>query len=181
MSAYLQALTAEAEAGLTAEEDAELEDRVRAGTAEVSFLDRVRAAPWVTVRIAGGGCLAGTGQVGADAILLRTPLGEVTTPGEWIIPIRAVTEIVGLGDQAAPARGARRRLGLASWARGWARERSVVRLLRQYDVALEGTIDRVGADHLDLAVHDPGLPRRPENIRRHACVPFVAISGVHRR
>lgn len=182
MVAYARALAAEAEAGLTAEEDAELEDRVRAGTAEVLVLDRLRACAWVTLRMAGGLSLAGQlSQVGADALLLQVPPGQAAAAGEWIVAVTALTEVVGLGAAAAPPRGTGSRLGLPSWTRAWARERSIVRLHRLHDAAVEGTIDRVGADHLDLAVHDPGLPRREANVRRYACVPFSAISGMHRR
>jgi hypothetical protein len=46
---------------------------------------------------------------------------------------------------------------------------------------LLGTIDGVGADHLDLAEHLEGLPRRRENVRAVATVPFAALVAVESR
>src|SRR6478736_106449 len=46
---------------------------------------------------------------------------------------------------------------------------------------LLGTIDAVGADHLDLAEHPDGLPRRRENVRAVATVPFAALIAVESR
>jgi hypothetical protein len=43
---------------------------------------------------------------------------------------------------------------------------------------LAGTIDRAGADHLDLALHEPGTPRRTGEVSGHRIVPFDAIAWV---
>ena len=40
---------------------------------------------------------------------------------------------------------------------------------------LTGTIDRAGADHLDLALHEPGSPRRAGDVTGHRIVPFAAV------
>ena len=44
--------------------------------------------------------------------------------------------------------------------------------------SLAGTIDRAGADHLDLALHEPGAPRRAEEVSGYRLVPFEAIVWV---
>ena len=44
--------------------------------------------------------------------------------------------------------------------------------------ALAGTIDRAGADHLDLALHEPGVPRRADNVTGFRLVPFAAVALV---
>ena len=42
--------------------------------------------------------------------------------------------------------------------------------------ALTGTIDRAGADHLDLALHDAGAPRRADALAGHRILPFGAVA-----
>ena len=44
-----------------------------------------------------------------------------------------------------------------------------------------GTIDAVGADHLDVAEHAEGVPRRRENITGQTTVPFAALVTVESR
>lgn len=43
---------------------------------------------------------------------------------------------------------------------------------------LTGTIDRAGSDHLDLALHDPGVPRRADAVAGHRIVPFAAVAWI---
>jgi hypothetical protein len=38
--------------------------------------------------------------------------------------------------------------------------------------SVHGTIDRVGRDHLDLAVHEAGRPRREASVRQYRVVPL---------
>ena len=62
--------------------------------------------------------------------------------------------------------------------RDCARKRRAVRAgIRTGDV-LTGTIDRVGADHLDLALHDADMPRRAESVRGHRMIPLVSVSWI---
>jgi hypothetical protein len=43
---------------------------------------------------------------------------------------------------------------------------------------LTGTIDRAGADHLDIALHEPGTPRRASEVSGHRIVPFAAVAWI---
>ncbi|MER7796890.1 hypothetical protein [Microbacterium sp. NPDC096154] len=43
---------------------------------------------------------------------------------------------------------------------------------------LTGTIDRVGADHLDLAMHDAGAPRRAADVRGYRMLPLAGVAWV---
>jgi len=43
---------------------------------------------------------------------------------------------------------------------------------------LTGTIDRAGADHLDLALHEPGMPRRADAVMGYRIVPLPAVAWV---
>ncbi|GAB3612385.1 hypothetical protein [Humibacter ginsengisoli] len=66
------------------------------------------------------------------------------------------------------------RLGLAFPLRDLARRRSPLTVTTRSGV-LHGTIDRVARDHFDLALHDPGSPRRPSNVRGTRIVPMASL------
>jgi hypothetical protein len=44
--------------------------------------------------------------------------------------------------------------------------------------ALTGTLDRVGADHVELAEHPAGMPRRSEAVQGVTAVAIAAIAVV---
>lgn len=69
------------------------------------------------------------------------------------------------------------RLGLGYLLRDLCRRRTPVEV-RGAGEPVHGTIDRVGRDHLDLAEHPPGEPRRPSAVSRIRLVPFDAIDVV---
>jgi hypothetical protein len=66
------------------------------------------------------------------------------------------------------------RLGLQFVLRDLCRRRQPVELQVSQSPTLSGrihgTIDRVGRDHLDLAVHEPGLPRRESAVSEYRIV-----------
>lgn len=66
------------------------------------------------------------------------------------------------------------RLGLAFVLRDLCRRRASVEL-RLLTEVVRGTIDRVGRDHLDLAVHEPGSPRREVEVSHYCVVPFSQL------
>jgi hypothetical protein len=41
--------------------------------------------------------------------------------------------------------------------------------------AIHGTIDRVGRDHVDLALHERGTPRRESEVTQHRIVPLAQL------
>ena len=69
------------------------------------------------------------------------------------------------------------RLGLTFVLRDLARRRRAVELHLRFGV-LHGTIDRVGRDHLDLAEHDTGTPRRQSEVARNRLVPLAHLIWV---
>lgn len=104
-----------------------------------------------------------------------------------IVPLAALAAALPGDDRdPRPAPGAAHpppgnlvsRFRLAFVLRDLCRRRIVVDV-RTSDGSHHGTIDRVGADHLDLAEHDLGEPRRQRAVRRVRLVPFAAIICVH--
>lgn len=102
-----------------------------------------------------------------------------------IVPLQAIagigadhgTLLDSLGSNAA-APGLRERMTFGFMLRDLARRRTPVTVARRGTDPQHGTIDRAGADHLDLALHDPGEPRRARSVRGFRVIPFVAVSWV---
>ncbi|MEI5584940.1 MULTISPECIES: hypothetical protein [unclassified Agromyces] len=69
------------------------------------------------------------------------------------------------------------RIGLAFVLRDLGRRRLPVET-EALDGRHHGTIDRVGLDHLDLAMHDPGTPRRERDVRGYRIIPFARLVAV---
>lgn len=172
----LAGILAEVEAADAASLDADIAEVERAARAESRLLDRLRGQRQASVEIAGGGQVAGLiAAVGRDVVVVAAD------DGDWVIPAWGIAGVIELGGGIREATSPSERLGFASVARAWARQRSVVRVLRLAAGPLDGTIDSVGADHVDLAEHDPGEPRRAEAVRRRVTVPLGAIAALRRR
>lgn len=174
--ALLPGIAAEMAARDAAGDDVLAADLALAEVAQVGLLDRIRAVESVVIEVIGHAAVGGRVLgVGRDVVLLRAD------DAEWAIPLWGMGAVVGLSASAVVPASARDRLGFSAILREWADAQAPVRLARVGAAPLTGTIDRVGRDHLDLAEHDPGEPRRPGSVRRIAAVPLGAISGMSRR
>jgi hypothetical protein len=160
----------------------EVADRIRAEVGKITVLDRLRGAVGTDVRVELGnvqpvqGML---GRVGKDCLLLEAERYE-----EWLIPVTALTAVHRLGPWAEPAVGAvAAKLGLAHLLRGIARDRSPVTLFctGADSHPVTGTIDRVGADFLEIAEHPLDAPRRRGEVYNVRLVPTAALVAVRRR
>ncbi len=179
-----EGLFADLEGQLAAEQrrerDDEVAERTRRERALVTLPARLAAAVGAPVRISlsGGHQVDGDLQdLGEDWMLVRTN----PDAHEVLVPLAAVVTLRSLGSQSAPARTARR-FGLGYALRALSRDRATVVVSVHGDgPRLLGTIDAVGADHLDLAEHLDGLPRRRENVSAVATVPFAALVAVESR
>ena len=157
-----------------ADAEAELAERVRAERARVLLSERLLAHSGEVLKI----------RVPEDELVGRiadvAPAWVVLDEGrvQILVPASAIVSIEGLGRATAmPAGVVLRRLGLGHALRALARDRAPVRAQTAAGV-LSGTIDRVGADHLDLALHAPGEWRRAEAVTGVATVGFGGLYAV---
>ncbi len=172
-------LEAQFDAAEAAELAGEVAERTRREAALLRLVDRLRPAAGqpVTVHVPGTGPLRGQlRDCGTDWLLLEEAAGR-----EVLIPLAAVLGVGGLGARAAsPAEEnhVAKRLDLRWALRGLARNRSGVALGLVDGSVVSGTLDRVGADHLDIAEHGAGEPRRASAVRQVRLVPLSAVALV---
>lgn len=169
------------EAAAAAELDAEVADRTRREDARVRLVDRLRpvVGQGVTLGLPGLGPLAGTVvEVGAEWVLLQEP-GR-----QSLVPIGALSWVEGLGlrshEPGSEGAVAARRT-LRSALRALSRDRSEVLVALRDGGSVVGTIDRVGADFIEVAVHPGGEQRRPGAVRVVSTVPTAALVAVRSR
>lgn len=171
-------LEAQFEAASDAVERAEDASRARAELGRLRLADRVRGAVGaeLVVRCRGAGDVTGRlVDVGPDWLLLRDDGSR-----EVLVATPAVRVVTGLGtrtvvEEAGPARV---HLDLRRALRGLARDRAVVQVVLDDAGALVGTVDRVGADFLELAEHPADVPRRAADVRRVSAVLLDAVAVV---
>ena len=171
-------LQAEFDAAEAAAERAEDASRRRVETGAVRLVDRLAGARGrpLALRCRGAGDVTGVlVDVGADWLLLTDDGGR-----ELLVATSTVRTVAGLGRAtAAPGeRGpVRVRLDLRRAVRGLARDRSVVQVVLDDGSAYVGTVDGVGADHVELAEHAADQPRRATAVRgvRAIALPAVAV------
>lgn len=162
-----------------AQEQAEDASRARAEYGRLLLADRVRGSLGqpVSLRCRGAGELAGRlVDVGIDWLLLVDEQGR-----EVLVAADAVTAVAGLVARTAgqPLEGeVARRLDLRRALRGLARDRATVSCLLEDGGVLGGTVDRVGADFLELAVHPLDSPRRRGAVTAVLAVPLRAVVAV---
>ena len=101
---------------------------------------------------------------------------------QCVVPIAAIAGVLlqsaevraSLAAPAEPESGVVDRIGFAFVLRDLARRRKFVEVHTPGGL-LSGTIDRIGRDHLDLAMHDRGVPRRTSEVRQYRIVPLAGI------
>lgn len=130
-------------------------------------------------------------EVGGDTLRIRptgfgrdwlsgTVVDESSRRAQVIIPLRSIGSIIFDRDQLTesltplppmPAGRLADRLGITFVLRDFGRRRCAVDLVTALGT-VHGTIDRVGRDHCDIAVHDPGTPRRDSAVTQYRIVPI---------
>ncbi|MGV8976785.1 MAG: hypothetical protein ACOH17_01960 [Cellulomonas sp.] len=141
-------MEAQLDAARTADLAAEVVELTRAERATVCVADRFRAARGaaLTVRTRGGEQVSGILRDAAAQWILLDAQGRSS-----LVPLGSVASVRGLPGYSAGAGGVvERRLTLGHALRALARDRVVVQIVTDGG-ELTGRVDRVGADHLDLA------------------------------
>lgn len=163
--------------------DAEAE-RLRIARLElrVRLADLVADAPVLSATLLDGTPVRGRLRAtGAD----WAALDPADAPGLALIPLDAVAHwgldhgsvlaSSGAGGSSPGLSPLRERMTLGFVLRDLARRRAAVTLRVRPGTLLTGTIDRAGVDHLDLALHEAGEPRREHAVRGFRLVPFAAL------
>jgi hypothetical protein len=115
-------------------------------------------------------------DAGTDWVLLREDGAR-----ELLLPMASLLSLSGAGGPAeVPGSEGEvvRRLDLRWALKGLVRSRSGVQLVLVDGSVLSGTLDRVGADHVDVAEHGRGEARRPGAVRQVRLVPIGALAVV---
>ncbi|BDZ53691.1 type 2 periplasmic-binding domain-containing protein [Agromyces marinus] len=118
----------------------------------------------------------------------RDWIGGVATAGagdaHCVVPVAGVAAVSASRRQVVESLTPRQgpgglveRIGIAFALRDLGRRRIGVEL-RSMEGRWHGTIDRVAGDHLDLALHDAGSPRRERDVRGYRLVPLERIVAV---
>jgi len=145
-------MEAQLAAGRLADVRADVAELARAERASITLAARARASVGRSVRVLVGGADVVEGEL-IDAapewlLLATSPVRRA------LVPVASAAAVDGLVPHAAPAAGAvESRLGLGHALRALARDRVAVRV-QAGGADLTGRIERVGADHLDLAAVD---------------------------
>ncbi|MDQ4215436.1 hypothetical protein [Microbacterium capsulatum] len=119
--------------------------------------------------------------VGADwsALQPHDARGLVLLPSHavelWAVDHGAM---LSSGAGSEPLSPLRERMTFGFVVRDIARRRSGVTVQTCSGALLTGTIDRAGADHLDLALHDAGAPRRARAVTGFRLVPFASVLSI---
>jgi hypothetical protein len=156
---------------------AEVSDRTRREAGALRLCDRLAPARGTQVRltVSGAGTVSGgLAETGADWLLL-----EEQGRAELLVAADAVLSVAGLSTGSEVQAGeVWRRLDLRWALRGLARSRSNVHIVLRDGSPWSGTLDRVGADHVELAEHAAGEQRRPGAVRQAVLLPITGLAAV---
>ena len=157
--------------------EAEIADRTRRERALIDLHARLLANIGDVVGwwVAGQTLTARVTDVGPDWVLVEPAPGR-----PLLLRLGAVRSVSGLrrGAQTPSVVARRFTMGLALGA--ISRDRAPVEIRDVDGRPLVGTVDVVGADHLEIAEHAGDEPRRGANVTAVSLVPFASLAWVRR-
>ncbi len=157
--------------------DAEVADRTRRERAALDLQSRLLANQGAVVgaRLRSGVLTGVVTDVGPDWLLL-----ELRPEWPVLVSLTALRSVTGLAPGAITPTTVARRFALGAALRAVSRDRATVALTDIDSRVTVGTIDVVGADHLEIAEHASDELRRASNVVARHLVPFAAIESVRR-
>lgn len=172
-------LAAQAEVLDAQQRATEVAERLRHEVGRVLLVDRLRAGLGSDVVLACSGQVTVRGvlsRVASDALVVLEAGGR-----ECLVASSHVLSVSGMaGAAATPRAEVSDRLGFRILLRAIARDRSGVRLALVDGSAVDGTIDRIGADYVELAAHPAAEARRRGAVRGVRVVPLGGLVAVRR-
>lgn len=173
-------LEAQFSAGRALEAELEITERARVELAGIELADRLRGAFGADIKVVliDGRVIRGRlSHVGGEWLVLTERARE------WLLPYPSVVTYEGLGRVALkPASRIQQSLGIASALRALARDRAELvvhlKVAARDGYELQGVIDRVGRDYLDLAVVQNGESRRPGRVAAVMTIPFSSLAAL---
>lgn len=164
-----------------AERAGEVDERTRAELGATTVTDRLRASIGAPLRVQCDGAATLHGaltRVGPDWLLLDEGAGrESLVAAHAVLTVGGLTRFSAVPDSMDVVQS---RLGLWFVLRRIARDRSPVRLLLRDGAQVGATIDRVGSDFVEVAMHAVAEPRRHGAVREIRLIPSHALVAVRR-
>ncbi|AZI57486.1 hypothetical protein EH165_04220 [Nakamurella antarctica] len=163
-----------------AQDRSELADAERVAVGAVRLVERLAGSVGSPIRIglSSGGAASGVLiRAGVDWLLVNESHGV-----DLMVSHAAVNFVEGLraATGAAPS-GIATKLDFRRALRAVARDRSPVTVSLGGGGEIAGTLDRVGADFIEVAVHAPWESRRSAAVQSVVTVPLAAVEVVRAR
>lgn len=160
---------------------AEVADRSRWEAGQTRLTDRIRG--WQAVPVAVG---LPAGETLHGPLLAVGQDWLVVGDGreDCLVPAHAVRWLQLRGPRAVLTGAARgsaasvHRLRLVHAVRLLVRDRAYVRVRLAEGETVSGSVDRAGADHVDLAQHPADVPRRSYAVQSSWVLPYAAITSI---
>jgi hypothetical protein len=164
------------EAAEQAERAAEAAELRRLEVSRLALADRLAGALGGSVTLS----VEGVGPIRCLLTQLGSGWALVESSGtECVVALAAVVSVTDLAVATGPAGDEiDSGLGLGFVLRRLARDRSTVTIVTRTAAIYSGTIDRVGADFVDLAEHPADRPRRAAEVRGVRTVPLAMLAVV---
>jgi hypothetical protein len=174
-------LEAQLDAAEAASVDAEVADRSRRESALLTLVERLSGSLGhrVGLHAAGSGRVDGRLVEVSDEWLLLAGDADAQVL-VTMSAVQSVTDLAPTSDARPAPAGQRVRLGLGIALRAIARDRSPVVVHLTGGGTVEGTLERVGADFVELTEH-PAAEVRPRRSGAVRTVPFAAVALVRSR